>query len=189
MISAILLAAGQSKRMKGENKMLKKIQGVPLLERSVKNVLASNVDELIIVLGYQKKIVEKIIDKNVKIKLVFNKNFKSGIASSIKIGLKSLAQNTEGFFICLADMPMIKANIYNQLIKFKLKNDIVVPVCNGKRGHPVLFSISMKEKVMKVEGDMGAKNILAMDENKILNLEIKDQSIMKDYNTQESFIV
>jgi len=72
MISAILLAAGQSKRMKGENKLTKKIQDIPLIKHSVENILASSVDELIIVLGYQKEIVEKIISKNEKIKFVIH---------------------------------------------------------------------------------------------------------------------
>ena len=81
MISAILLAAGQSKRMAGENKLVKKIQGIPLIKHSVKNILASSIDELIIVLGYQKEIIKKLIDKNEKIKFVFNKDFGSGMAS------------------------------------------------------------------------------------------------------------
>ena len=65
MISAILLAAGQSKRMDGENKLTKEIKGFPLIKHSIKNILASSIDELIIVLGYQKEIVEKLIDKNI----------------------------------------------------------------------------------------------------------------------------
>ena len=92
MISAILLAAGQSKRMKGENKLTKEIQGVPLIKHSVKNILASSIDELIVVLGHQKEIIEKLIDKNKKIKFVFNKDFESGMASSIKTGLNHLSE-------------------------------------------------------------------------------------------------
>ena len=64
MISAILLAAGQSKRMGGQNKLTKEIQGSPLIKHSVKNILASSINELIIVLGHQKGIIEKLIDKN-----------------------------------------------------------------------------------------------------------------------------
>ena len=107
MITAILLAAGQSKRMNGENKLTKEIQGIPLIKLSVKNILASSINELIIVLGYQKEIIEKLIDKNKKIKFVFNKDFESGMASSIKIGLDNLSEKTEAFFICLGDMPMV----------------------------------------------------------------------------------
>ena len=77
MISAILLAAGQSKRMNGENKLTKEIQGIPLIKHSVKNILASSIDELIIVLGHQKEIIEKLIDKNEKIKFVLIKTLKA----------------------------------------------------------------------------------------------------------------
>ena len=116
MISAILLAAGQSKRMDGENKLIRKIRGVPLIKLSVKNILASSIDELIIVIGHQKEIIEKLIAKNEKIKIVFNKDFESGIASSIKIGLNNLSEKNEAFFICLGDMPMVNKDTYNQLI-------------------------------------------------------------------------
>ena len=92
MISAILLAAGQSKRMRGENKLTKKIQSVPLIKHSIKNILASSINELIVVLGYQKEIIEKLIDKHEKIKFVFNKDFESGMASSIKAGLNHLSK-------------------------------------------------------------------------------------------------
>ena len=109
MISAILLAAGQSKRMNGENKLTKKIEGQPLIKHSIINILESSVDELIIVTGYQNEILEKIIDKNKKIKIVFNYQFKSGMSSSIKTGIKNLSENTKAFFICLGDMPMVNS--------------------------------------------------------------------------------
>ena len=187
MISAILLAAGQSKRMDGENKLTKEIQGVPLIKHSVKNILASSIDELIIVLGHQKETIEKLIDMNEKIKFVFNKDFESGMASSIKAGLNHLSNNTEAFFICLGDMPMVNSNIYNQLIKSRNQKNIIVPTYNGQQGNPVLFDKSMKEKVLNITGDVGAKKILELNKDKILNLEINDQGIMKNFNTKVSF--
>ena len=187
MISAILLAAGQSKRMDGENKLTKKIQGVPLIKHSVKNILAASIDELIIILGYQKEIIEKLIDKNKKIKFVFNKDFESGMASSIKVGLNHLSKNTEYFFICLGDMPMVNSDIYNQLIKSRNQKNIIVPIYNGQQGNPVLFDKLMKEKVMDITGDVGAKKILELNKDKILNLEINDQSIARGFNTQDDF--
>ena len=187
MISAILLTAGQSKRMNGENKLTKEIQGTPLIKHSVKNILASSIDELIVVLGHQKETIEKLINKNEKIKFVFNKDFESGIASSIKTGLNNLSEKTEAFFICLGDMPMVNLNIYNQLIKSINKKEIIVPTYKGQQGNPVLFAKSMKEKIINISGDVGAKKILELNKDKILNLEINDQCVTKDFNTQDSF--
>ena len=187
MISAILLAAGQSKRMVGENKLTKEIKGIPLIKLSVKNILASSIDELIIVLGHQKEIIEKLIDKNEKIKFVFNKDFESGMASSIKAGLNHLSEKAEAFFICLGDMPMVSSDIYNQLIKSKNQKNIVVPTYNDQQGNPVLFDKSMKEIVMNITGDVGAKKILELNKDKILNLEINNQNISKSFNTEGDF--
>ena len=187
MISAILLAAGQSKRMDGENKLTKKIQGIPLIKLSVKNILASSIDELIIVLGHQKEIIEELIDKKEKIKCVFNKNFESGMASSIKIGLDNLSEKTESFFICLGDMPMVSHDIYDQLIKSKDKKKIIIPTYKGQQGNPVLFDRSMKEKIAEITGDSGAKKILDKNREKIFNFEINNETILKNYNTLDSF--
>ena len=187
MISAILLAAGQSKRMRGENKLTKKIQSVPLIKHSIKNILASSINELIIVLGYQKEIIEKLIDKHEKVKFIFNKDFESGMASSIKVGINHLSDNSESFFICLADMPMVSSNIYDFLIKSKNQKDILVPTYKGQQGNPILFNKSMKEKIMSIDGDAGAKKILELNKDKILNLEINDQGVAKGFNTQIDF--
>ena len=187
MISSILLAAGLSKRMGGENKLTKKIQGIPLIKHSVKNILASSINELIIVLGYQKEIIEKLIDKHEKVKFIFNKDFESGMASSIKVGINHLSDNSEAFFICLADMLMVSSNIYDFLIKSKNQKDILVPTYKGQQGNPILFNKSMKEKIMSIDGDAGAKKILELNKDKILNLEINDQGVAKGFNTQIDF--
>ena len=182
-----MLAAGQSKRMNGDNKLVKKIRDIPLINHSVNNILASSIDKLIIVLGYQKEIIEKLIDKNEKIKVVFNRDFESGIASSIKTGLGYLSEKTESFFICLGDMPLVKHDIYNQIIRSKNNKEIIVPTYKGQQGNPVLFSNSLKDKIMNIQGDIGAKKILEINKDKIFNLEINDQSITKDFNTESNF--
>ena len=187
MISSILLAAGQSMRMNGENKLTKEIQGIPLIKHSVKNILFSSIDELIVVLGYQKEIIEKLIDKNEKIKFVFNKDFESGMASSIKAGLNNLSDNSEAFFICLGDMPMVNKKIYNHLISYRKKKDIIVPTYNNIQVNPVLFSKSMRPSIMTINGDIGAKKILELNIGKMLKVKIDDINITKDFNTKNDF--
>ena len=89
MITAILLAAGLSTRMNGENKLVKKIYNIPLISHSIRNILNSSVNSIIVVLGHQKDIIEKIIEKNKKINIVFNVNFKSGLPNPIEKSVTS----------------------------------------------------------------------------------------------------
>tara|TARA_B100001123_G_C14959347_1_gene887008 strand:+ start:118 stop:693 length:576 start_codon:yes stop_codon:yes gene_type:complete len=187
MITAILLAAGQSKRMGNKNKLAKKIKGIPLIKRSANNITSSSIDELIVVLGYQKKIIKKLIGRRKKIKFVFNKNFKTGMSSSIKIGVKNLSIKTDFFFICLGDMPLVNKNIYNLLIKSRNKKKIIVPVYRGMQGNPVLFSKFMIKKIMNIKGDIGAKKILKSNKDKILNLKVNHYGVTRGFDTKENF--
>ena len=190
MISAILLAAGESKRMVDENKLIKKYKNIPLIKHAVSNVLNSSIDELIIVLGYQKEAIEKIIEENKKIKFIANPNFESGIASSIKKGLDSLSKETEAFFICLGDMPNVNKEIYNQLINASFSNkdkEIFVPYYQEKQANPILFSKKMKDEIQKIEGDFGAKKIIADNEKKVFKLSIQDKGAITDFNNINDF--
>ena len=187
MISAILLAAGQSKRMIDENKLTKKLNGIPVINHSVNNILSSNIDELIVVLGYQKEIIQDIVEKNNKIKFTVNKNFTDGMSTSIKTGLDHLSDKSDAFFICLGDMPLVNKKIYNHLIKFRSDNDIVIPIYKNQQANPILFSKNMKKNIMSITGDFGAKKILNQNKNKILNIKIDDLGITKDFNTKDDF--
>ena len=82
---------------------------------------------------------------------------------------------------------MVSHDIYDQLIKSKNNKEVIVPTYKGQQGNPVLFNKSMKEKVMDISGDIGAKKILELNKDKILNLDINDQSITKSFNTQGDF--
>ena len=82
---------------------------------------------------------------------------------------------------------MVSHVIYDQLIKSKNNKEIIVPTYKGQQGNPVLFNKSMKEKVIDISGDIGAKKILELNKAKLLNLEINDQSIVKGFNTQGDF--
>ena len=198
MISAILLAAGESSRMKGENKLSKKIDGIPIIKYAVKNILGSSIDELIIVLGHEKSIIENIIDKNKKIKFIYNENYKSGMSSSIKKGLNNINKKSEAFFICLGDMPNVNQNIYNKLIKSRYnynkkfsseqKKEIVVPTFEEKNGNPILFSKFMTKQILNINGDVGAKEILKLNKKKILYVPIRNSGITLDFDTEEDFI-
>ena len=145
MITAILLAAGQSKRLVNQNKLIKKYKKKPLINHVVQSIIKSKIEKLIIVLGFEYLKVKKKVNKNKKIHFVINHNYKKGISSSIKCGLKKISNKNDGFIIVQADMPKISKNIFNKLhteIKTN-KKEIFVPIKNNKIGNPIGFKLSM----------------------------------------------
>ena len=115
MIKAILLAAGKSKRLRSENKLIKKFKNKPLINHSLLALHKSKADKIVIVLGYQHKEVKKVIKKNKKNIFVLNKKFRLGMSSSINTGLRKISKKDKGFIIVQSDMPFIKTSDINKI--------------------------------------------------------------------------
>ena len=154
MIKAIFLAAGQSKRLKSENKLTKLYRNTPLINHSLKALQKSKVNKVIIVLGHEHKKVKKISKKNKKNIFIYNKNFKKGMASSIKVGLKKITKNDKGFIIVQSDMPFIKTVDINKIFNsIKLKKFLVyVLKFKNTIGNPIGFDISLIKKFKNIKG-------------------------------------
>ena len=190
MIRAILLAAGQSKRLKDENKLIKKFKNKFLINYSLNALIKSKVNKIIIVLGYQNKIVKKVIIKNKKNIFKKNKKFNLGISSSIKTGLKKISKKDKGFIIVQSDMPFIKTSdinkIYNSIVKkkylvhaLKLKNKV---------GNPVGFDISILRKFKKIEGNVGAKFMVKRLKKNTKFIRVSSNKVFKDFDYKKDFI-
>jgi len=191
MISAILLAAGQSKRMNGENKLIKKYSNKYLINHILGALIKSKINKIIIVLGFQSSKVRKITVKNKKINFVFNKNYKSGMASSIKTGLKRILKKNIGFLVVQADMPLISKKIINSLC-YAIENnnkEIVVPIYKINMGNPIGFKSSMIKILNKTKGDSGAKKMIKRNKKKLSLIKVNSKSIFKDFNTQRDFLL
>ena len=191
MISAILLAAGQSRRMNGENKLLKKYKKKYLINHILSSLIKSKINKVFVVLGFQNSKVKKIIAKNKKIRFVYNKNYKSGMASSIKAGLKRISKKNTGFLIVQADMPLISKKIINSLC-YAIENnnkEIVVPIYKINMGNPIGFKSSMIKILNKTKGDSGAKKMIKRNKKKLSLIKVNSKSIFKDFNTQRDFLL
>ena len=191
MISAIVLAAGYSRRMNGQNKLIKKFKSKHLINHILDTLIKSKINKIIIVLGFQNSKVKKIMVKNNKISFVYNKNYKSGMASSIKSGLKRISKISIGFLIVQADMPLVSRKIINSLY-YALKNsdkEIVAPIYKKKMGNPIGFKNSMVKKFNKIKGDSGAKKMIKRNEKKLALINVNSKSISIDFNTQRDFSI
>jgi len=189
MITAILLAAGQSKRLKNENKLTKLFKGKPLINHILYSLIKSKVNKIIIVLGFEHLKIKTKLLKNKKINFVVNKNYKKGMSSSIKTGLKKLPKNSKGFLIVLGDMPNITKTTINKICLSIIRSDkeIILPKFKNKTGNPIGFKHSMIKNIYKIKGDRGAKNIIKKNNKKIKFLNINSKSILINLNTKRNF--
>ena len=189
VISAILLAAGQSKRIRGENKLLKKYKGKILINHILKSLITSKVNKIIIVLGHENRKIKKIALKSKKIIFVFNSNYARGISTSIKCGIKKISKKNIGFLITHADMPLVTKTIVNTLCSaLKNKNkEIFVPVYKKKIGNPLAFKYSMIKSLKKIKGDRGAKKLIRSNKSKVQLVKMKSKSILIDFDQLKDF--
>ena len=188
-IHAVLLAAGRSKRMGRNNKLLLDVDGIPLVRKSAINILNSNVADMTVVTGFDE---EKIVDalSGLNVNFVKNVYFREGLSSSLKAGLTNITPSPSAVIICLADMPKMQPEHLNQLIEnFDPSKgfEICIPTNKGKRGNPVLIGSRFFPHIFETSGDFGAKHVMMQHSDKIVEVEIGTSDIHLDIDTQDEY--
>ena len=180
MISAIVLAAGLSKRMKLGNKLLLEKNKITIIENTIREVKASKAAEIIVVLGKDSAIFKKKINDKT-IVYVTNKDYNNGISTSIKKGLEKVNKKSIATIICLGDMPSIKTVTYNKIIDkfYNSKNRNIIPYFKSMQ---VYF-----EKLKEIKGDNGAKFLIKKYSKDFLKLQVTDQYILKDIDNADQY--
>ena len=189
MIKVILLAAGLSKRMKSENKLIKLYKKKPLINYSLNVLKKSKVNKIIIVLGHQYKEVKKIIKKNKKIIFTYNKNYKKGMASSIKMGLKKVSKNDDGFIVAQSDMPFVKQSDINKICRSINSKKFLVHALKYKTrvGNPIGFDSSLIKKFKNIKGQFGAKFMVKRLKNRTNFIKTMSIKSFKDFDKASDF--
>ncbi|MGB7190531.1 MAG: nucleotidyltransferase family protein, partial [Acidobacteriaceae bacterium] len=156
-MSAVTLAAGRSARM-GEAKQLMRVGESGMLERTLGNVRAGNVDEFILVLGFSAESIRRALPAALLegVRIVVNEKYESGMASSLRAGLAAVSPAMDAALIVLADQPFVRPETMNLVVERYRESDaaIVVPFYRGLRGNPVLLDRSVFAEAMALEGDV-----------------------------------
>ncbi|MDO8715419.1 MAG: nucleotidyltransferase family protein [Dehalococcoidales bacterium] len=187
MISAILLAAGEAKRM-GKPKQLMPLGEKSILEHSLDNLLASRVNEIIVVVGCEAEAVAKKVAAR-PVRIAVNPDYKQGMSTSLVKGLDLVSDGAKAVMVFLADQPFIGSHVINQLIDdfANHKKGIAVPVYKGKRGHPIIFAIKYGGELSKLTGDAGAKAILKKHPEDVLEVDTGSEDIHRDIDDMKSY--
>jgi len=187
-IAAIVLAAGRSTRMGGPNKLVAEISGKPLVRIAVEEALASRAKPVIVVTGHERERVEAAL-AGLPVKLVHNREFADGLASSVRTGIATVPAEADGAVICLGDMPQVDAALIDRLIAaFDPEQGAlgVVPTIDGKRGNPVLWSRRFFPDLMAIEGDIGARRLIGRYGEAVIEVPVTGKAALTDIDTQEA---
>ena len=189
--AGIILAAGMSQRF-GQPKQLLKLKNKPLLEWVLDAALASRLAKVVLVVGHEhQKILQALgsMTSHPRLQVVINHRYQEGQSRSLQAGLLEIQTQLSSVMFLLGDQPMLKSAMIDHLLErfWRSDKDICVPLYKGKRGNPTLFRRTMYCKLMAINGDIGARDIILANPARVLYVEVDDPLCFLDIDSPEDF--
>lgn len=187
MLSGIVLAAGESRRM-GSFKQLLKYGDKTMVEAAVDNLLGSKLDEVVVVLGHRAEEVMEAI-KGRPVVVAINKDYRLGMLSSVRCGIGHVSKESDAVLIALADQPFIDSSIINLVIGRFLSSykSIAIPAYEGRRGHPVIIDLKYRDEIIRLDENVGLRQLMLDHPDDILQIEMPRGEITRDVDYPEDY--
>jgi len=188
IISAILLGAGESRRM-GVDKLSLPWRRKTVLEHCFETLLQSEVQEIVVVLGNRNQRVKNRFQVG-KTKVVVNPYSKRGMSTSIRKGLQAIRTSSAGILIALGDQPFLKTRTINTLVRAfdRRENGIILPSFRGRMGHPVIFHKRYRKELMNLRGDVGGRTVVDRHPEEVKVVPVKSEGVVKDVDTWQDYV-
>jgi molybdenum cofactor cytidylyltransferase len=187
-VAALVLAAGQSRRMGERNKLLAEVDGRAMVTHIVDALLGSRAAPVIVVTGHEAERVRAALGDR-PVHLVANPDYADGLSTSLKAGLAAVRDDVEGVLVGLGDMPRVRGAQIDRLIAAFNPLEgraIVVPTVRGKRGNPVLFATRFVPEMRLITGDVGARHLIGEHDDEVVEIEMEDDAPLLDIDTPEA---
>ena len=185
--SAIILAAGRSKRM-GTQKLLLPWGKTTIVGHIVAQLLSSTLDSVVVVTGHdQRSVTEELSGRPVT--FTHNPDYSAGMLSSVRCGLRALPSDCQGALVALGDQPMIGTPLIDRMLAAfeATERQILVPLHGGKRGHPLLFASCYFNEILTEFDDIGLRGLLQAHPEDILELQVDMPSVLGDIDHPEDY--
>ncbi len=187
-IAAIVLAAGQSRRMGPVNKLLTEIDGTAMIARVVDGALATRASPIIVVTGHEQGRVRQAL-RGRRVTFVANPDYADGLSTSLARGIDAVPADRDGAIVCLGDMPDVTAGQIDRLVAAFNPTEgrgIIVPTHRGKRGNPVLWGRMFFSDIRRIAGDVGARHLIGEHEDQVAEVAMDDAAVLTDIDTPEA---
>jgi molybdenum cofactor cytidylyltransferase len=186
MISAVLLAAGESRRM-GEFKQLLSFRGKTFVENCIDNLILSRTDEIIVVTGHRAEDVRRAA-RDRAVTFAHNSEYRAGMSSSIKRGVEAASSECRAFVIALVDQPHIGPEIINRLIEtFDSGALIAIPTYGGGRGHPIIISSSLRPEILSMDPAEGLRQVVRSHQGDTIYVAAESSAVLEDCDYPEDY--
>jgi len=189
--AGIILAGGSSTRF-GRPKQLLKLKGKYLLDHVLSAALGSELNHIVLVLGHDHQNILQALETRTtqeRLQVVINHRYLEGQSRSLQAGLQKIRQAFPAVMFLLGDQPLLNSNTIDHILdRFRHSGkDICVPVCEGKRRNPTIFNRVLYDQLMAIEGDIGARDIIRANPERVLYLELDDPLCFFDIDSQKDF--
>lgn len=186
-VAPLILAAGLSRRMGAQNKLLADIRDGPMIRKVVENMCATGLEPPLVVLGHQAQAVSAVLE-GLAVRYAINPSYAQGLSSSLKAGLVALGSDMDGVLVCLGDMPRVRPGDIQALLNaFDPAEgaEIIVPTFEGKRGNPVLFAQRFFSEILEIQGDVGARHLIGAYGDYVRDVPRDHAGILLDIDTPD----
>lgn len=187
VVGAVLLAAGESRRMGGRPKPLLELAGVPLIRRSLIALSGAGVDEVVVVTGHRADEVERSV-ADFPVTLAHNADYARGQAGSVRAGLAALQGKLDAVIVALADQPLLNAQDITELIAaFKRRGDaaVVIPRVDGERANPIVIGAGVRDEILAGDVDLGCRKWIASHPARVMHFDTNNAHFAVDLDTLE----
>ena len=182
MLAAVILSGGASSRM-GSPKALLAYQGRPFLEHLLEVIVHPQIGVRRVVLGADAEPIAKAIHLQPD-EIVINADWEKGQLTSIQAAVRSLPPGTDGILLCLIDHPLISASLIEELVErfYKSGKPIVLPVYEGRRGHPLIFAASLYGELLAAPLETGARAVVWAHSREVEEVRTNEEGCVLNLN-------